>query len=418
MGTSYVSRKRKQRDESTTTVRRGASIVWKFVAFLCLQLGACTIAGLPTDAGDNGSAPAGGSESGPLAGAAIDGSALALDVRSESSDAASESSDATNESSDATSESPTNSPAAMSDVVGDSMPSNPPGPCPDSGLVNGSCAPVCGAGNFGSGGLVDGGVIDVVAGLSEGYDWPLAITADGRVLHARGADPSQEQMLLSVPSAAALNGYDTFTLVDTADASAYPPIAPDVAALTLDGTTLIAATNSYDSIVELPLAGTQLGSPAQGHFAQLNAALPQGGVLVDFVVLSADGLTFYYVISEAADSTQNGIYAATRSSTSAEFAAGALLSGNGMQLFWEITGVSSDDLTLFLEGPGWLTYILTRPNKSVPWTADSVLVDGGLSGGMRDYFDAFPTPDCQNLLATCTPGGSSLAQICELPRLN
>jgi hypothetical protein len=291
-------------------------------------------------------------------------------------------------------------------------------PCPYSDWVNGSCAPVCANANFGPGGLVNGAVINIVAGLSESYDGALSVDSRGRVLHLRGTDEQHEKMLLSVPSPTAPSGYETVTLVDSSNPSAYPPLAPDLATLTFDGTELIAANNSYDAFLEVPLADTQLGSPAAGHFTLVNAALPTGGQLASgYSVISGDGLTFYYTVSYAADSSRNGIYQATRSGAGSDFGAGTLLSGNGMQLFWGVTGISSDGLTLFLEGPGWQTYVLSRTNKSDVWTADAVLSDAGLTGGMVNYYAAFPTPDCRYMFASCSPGGTAAQRICEIPRL-
>jgi hypothetical protein len=290
--------------------------------------------------------------------------------------------------------------------------------CPYSDWVNGACAPVCGTANFGPGGLLpDGGVINVVAGLTDSFDWPLAVSAGGWVLHARGTDRLTEKMLLSVPTASHTNGYATFTLVDASHAAWYPPIATDVAAMSLDRSKIVSATNMYDGFREVALQGVQLGQPVPGHFAQVNASLPPGGMVDLGAVLSADELTFYYAVEHASDWTQDGLYVATRASASDDFGGGRLMTGSGIQLFRAVTGVSSDDLTLFLVGgPLTSTYILSRAQKSDDWSAAALLVGGGLPSGMLNYYNARPTADCRYLFATCV-AADSVPRICAVPRL-
>jgi hypothetical protein len=216
--------------------------------------------------------------------------------------------------------------------------------------------------------------------------------------------------MLGVPSATALEGYETFTLAGPSPPTT-PPIATNTGALTFDGTTVILVNAAQNGFLQAPLEGFGLGKITTGPFGTLNQTLMSGTPGVGRVVISADGLTLYFALQNPA-----GIFSATRPSTNVDFSAATLVAG--VQQFWGVTGVSSDDLTLFLIGPAWEEYVLSRAHKTDPWNADALMGDGGLLPGIVNYFNAMPTADCHFLMTNCNPGGGWItSRVCMLPRL-
>jgi hypothetical protein len=293
----------------------------------------------------------------------------------------------------------------------------PPSLCPYSDWTGDACAPVCGSGGFGDGGLVDGapfGLPNIVAGLSEDGvpNYVTGVSASGAVLHVRGVNGTQFALLLSVPSPSSSNGYLTYTL---ADSSVQPALPFDVLTvrLTFDGESVYMTDTAHSSFLIAPLVAMTIGTPAPGPFAALNEGNPPGATL-GTRTLSADGLNLYYAMSNMPDPAENGMYVATRTDASAPFSAATRLPGTIQAL--DLNSVSSDDLTGFFTDPSFNMHVVSRTSTSEPWVSPDVMPDGAVVGGLLDFYGAQPTADCRFVFADCSPGGVTQTHICLLPR--
>ncbi len=292
--------------------------------------------------------------------------------------------------------------------------------CPYSDWVGDGCAPVCGNGNFGPGGVIDGGPYDglphVVPGLcSDGLICGVVgVSASGSILHIHEGSVG-DVLLLSIPSAISPTGYLTYTLIDPSQ-----PNAPQVGigateTLSFDGSWLVLETLNGDAFVEASiLPDFTVGPTTEGHFAQVNASLPQGGLFTN-PVLSADGLTLYYTVYQAANPAQDGIYASTRAAPDQPFGAGTLLGADIQAAFMAISGVSSDARTGFFVDYAYNMHVVQRGSPSDPWSAT---VDGAPTPAVVNNIGGIPTADCRFVFTPCSTGGVEHTWICQLPRLD
>jgi hypothetical protein len=306
--------------------------------------------------------------------------------------------------------------------------------CPFSDWVDGACAPVCGNGDFGEGGLEDGapfgynggpGLPNVVQSLSVygGYNFVCGVSASGAVLHrlwASNGTTSGWALQLSIPNPAVPTSYSTYTVVDPTLPNPPALSLQNNAAITIDGATLIVDTPYNNGFQVASLVGNRLGPLDPGPFAAFNQSVPSG-TNVGFPVISADGLTLYFTQLTPPDETPAGIYATTRTDTTQQFATfpqSQLLQGN-VQVMWLMTGVSSDGLTAFFQGPNWILHVVTRPNTSAAWISPEVMSGGSVVGGVQFNLSGHPTADCRYVFTDCNPGGgAAYTAVCQLPLLH
>jgi hypothetical protein len=369
---------------------------------------ACSVSDLPisrSDAGD-GSAEASVVDS-PGAMDAIDSSPGAPDAADESSPGTP----------DATGDGEAGMLDAASDEATAPIESGAPASvCPYSDWTGNGCAPVCGTGNFGPGGLNDGGpdqgLIGVVSALSvvDIADGMCGVAADGSILHIRAVGQNQWKLLLSVPSTVSSDGYLTYTLLDPTQPD-QPPVAQDsYFLLTFDGKTLIFSNASSTAVEQASLQGTQIGPADDTPFAAVNQAIP-AGANVEPSAIAPDGLSLYYNVSNAPNPAADGIYVATRTDTDHAFPAGSLLGQDIQAAFMLINGVSIDNLTGFFTDWSYQLHVVSRGSATVPWTA------AGAGAAIPNNLVAIPTGDCRFIFDNCSGGGSAQTEICMLPRL-
>jgi hypothetical protein len=319
-------------------------------------------------------------------------------------------------------------------VDGDSAADAASPPCPYSDWVDGACASVCGSGDFGDGGLVDGapfgynggpGLPYVVQSLSVygGFNFVCGVSASGAVLHrlwASNGTTSGWALELSIPDPAVPSSYFTYTVFDPTQPDAAALSLQNNAALTLDGTTLIVDKPNNDGFQVASLAGNRMGTLDAGPFTAFNQSVPPG-TNVGFPVISGDGLTLYFTQLTPPDETPAGIYATTRTDTSQPFATfpqSQLLQGN-VQVMWLMTGISSDGLTAFFQGPNWILHVVSRPNARAAWISPEVMPDGSVVGGVQFNLAGHPTADCRYVFTDCNPGGgAAYTAVCQLPLLH
>ncbi len=233
-----------------------------------------------------------------------------------------------------------------------------------------------------------------------------------------GASASGDSLLLLRASFAECVGApDTLlTIADAATSGATNYVSQDITSamhadgfsgaeatmtLSADGLTIIGVANLQFRQVSRPIAGaTNFGFPIVGPFAQINAAL--GGVTtLEWPLLSADGLAFYYHVSAGIGV---GTYESLRASTSDPFPAGTLMP-DAIQQFGAVTGISSDRLTLFVTAD-FGTSIMTRPTLADAFS----LAPNQMAPGSA--YRVVPIDSCYLLIGTCEPGGCANEDIC------
>jgi hypothetical protein len=182
--------------------------------------------------------------------------------------------------------------------------------------------------------------------------------------------------------------------------------------LSSDGETLIMTTADRKSFARSRVLGATVSPADPGEFRDL---LP-GSITnrtVSFPVLSADGLTLYYLVDDPAAEPGDvgplrGSYASTRADLRSPFSAGVRLPGRARRYEY-VTGVSSDGLSLFMKFD-WETYVLVRTSTDEPFGDPALWVNPARLPGWR----TLPLAGCAHLLTTSTPGGCANEDIAYL----
>ena len=167
-----------------------------------------------------------------------------------------------------------------------------------------------------------------------------------------------------------------------------------------DGRSMILANPDRRGFVRVPLP---IGSAPLEDLGVLVPDAPPH-VTAKFPVLSADQRTLYYRVIDwpvgAADSGPlDGMYSTTRADARVPFTPGTHMPGRA-RMYDYPTGVSSDGLTLFVEGD-YRTHVLVRASVDQAFNDPAEGMLPALLPGWR----AVPTADCQRIATTWTPGG-------------
>jgi hypothetical protein len=278
--------------------------------------------------------------------------------------------------------------------------------CGDERTVDcGACPPVCTDLEFALGAFIDEinatGQQDAIAGHSASGTTLLtqrrAVCAGPFTLlltDGIGTQPTTSD-ITGLPNLAAMNTEREAAVTLTADG------------LTLLGTTrtdtgLVAATRSAIGNVDF--------SPATaGTFAAITVPAAPG--FLSNPVLSADGLELYYQVLNLGPGL-DGIYSSVRGSTAQAFPPGARTTDPFLQEQAFVTGISSDRLSLFVQGNQGM-FVLTRTAVAQPFTNTNAPALPPQVPGFRTR----PLGDCQTLIGTCT-GGCLNEETCRISHTN
>jgi len=170
--------------------------------------------------------------------------------------------------------------------------------------------------------------------------------------------------------------------------------------LAADGKSMILANSERRGFVRVPLP---IGSAPLEDLGTLITDGPASAT-VRFPVLSADERTLYYRVIDwpvgAPDAGPlDGIYSSVRSDRQVAFVPGTRLPGRARHYDYP-TGVSSDGLSLFVEGD-YRTHVLVRASTDQAFNDPGEGMLPALLPGWR----AAPLTDCRRIATTWTPGG-------------
>ncbi|MEO6777264.1 MAG: hypothetical protein ABI467_30330 [Kofleriaceae bacterium] len=181
-------------------------------------------------------------------------------------------------------------------------------------------------------------------------------------------------------------------------------LAPDgltIIGAAMDGRTFLAAKRSA-------IGTTDFSAAAAGDFATVNTGIPAAPASVQWPLLSADGLAFYYHVAGASDTTMNGEYEALRASTALPFPVGTKMPA-AVQAFGGISGMSSDRMTAFMVN-GFGTQLLTRTSLGQPFSMPATSTAPGMA------YRVTPISGC-TAIGTCEPGGCQNEAVCTWTNL-
>ena len=268
------------------------------------------------------------------------------------------------------------------------------GTCADGeGCVVGVCkTPVCSTFNYTSevnAGLSRSGLEDVVA----------AATPDGQVIVVAQAQSSCSafHMILADETAPGSGTYAPQD-VTTQLAGLGMFIGRESYAITADGLTLIGLSmdgKSWMTTTRSAIHQLDFAPASTNDFAAINAT---NGGQFEAPVISADGLEFFYTITQA-DATTNGIYSAVRVSTALPFPAGTRLPAP-VQDDQYVASESADRLTLFLFKP-FQSDVLTRSSTNGAWINPNAPAAPPAIAG----WDHKVLADCMHLVGVDTTAG-------------
>jgi hypothetical protein len=249
----------------------------------------------------------------------------------------------------------------------------------------------------------------------------LVVGPPSRQTALTGASTSGQSLLYLQTPVGALCGSFALTVADEAVAGTLPYVAQSLGQVTNlngfskgeetlilapDGLTIIGAAAASPTFLESKRSAigmTDFSLAAAGDFATLNTGIPASPASVNWPVLSADGLAFYYHVAGATDTAKNGEYEALRTSTAMAFPVGTLMPA-AMQTFGGISGMSSDRMTAFM-AMGFGTALMTRTSLLQPF---SVPTSGTAPGAA---FRVMPIAGC-TAIGTCEPGGCQNEDVC------
>ncbi len=230
------------------------------------------------------------------------------------------------------------------------------------GCVVGVClTPVCSTFNYTS---------EVNAGLSRAglEDTVAAATPDGQVIVVAQAQTSCGEFHMIVADET-VSGSGTYTPQDvTTQLAALGMFAGrEGYAITADGLTLIGKSTdskSWMATTRSAIHQVDFAPASTTDFAAINATITGNSGQFGAPVISADGLEFFYAITQT-DANTNGIYSAVRSSTAVPFPAGIRLPPP-VQDDEYVASESADRLTLFLFTP-YQSDVLIRSSTNGAW---------------------------------------------------
>jgi hypothetical protein len=172
-------------------------------------------------------------------------------------------------------------------------------------------------------------------------------------------------------------------------------------AITADGLTLIGKSmdgKSWMTTTRSAIHQLDLAPASTTDFAAINATIASNGGQFVGPVISADGLEFFYAITQA-DANTNGIYSSVRASTALPFPAGTRLPPP-VQDDQYVASESADRLTLFLFKP-FQSDVLTRSSTSGAWTNPNAPAAPPAIGG----WDHKVLADCVHLVGVSSTAG-------------
>jgi hypothetical protein len=253
------------------------------------------------------------------------------------------------------------------------------------------CASVCSAHEFTVSAPIPG---ISVSGRQEAL---LGVSGDGeQILYLAGTHCSIDRMWLAHRTG---DRYESIDVTDQLDLHRVA-LFEGCCTLAADGRSIVLARVDRKGFVRVPLPITP------GKLEDLGTLVPAGssGVTASYPVLSADERTLYYRAIDAANaaadpSSVDGNYTSSRAETRVAFAPGARMPGRGRQYDY-VTGVSSDQLSLFMEGD-YRTHVLARASVDQPFADPGAGMLPALLPGWR----AAPLADCRRIATTWTPGG-------------
>jgi hypothetical protein len=174
--------------------------------------------------------------------------------------------------------------------------------------------------------------------------------------------------------------------------------APDVAELSWDGKKIILGSADRTRFLLFPISDGVVGDGSVGPFGPINGAVAPGALLYR-PVLSADELTFYFQ-TVSTNQAVAGIYFSVRTTITEDFPPATKMP-DAFQNYMAVNAVSADDLTLFVSGSDFNSYLFTRTDRLQPFTNPN----GNLRPPMIPLFGARPFDGCAAVIGTCTPGG-------------
>jgi hypothetical protein len=151
------------------------------------------------------------------------------------------------------------------------------------------------------------------------------------------------------------------------------------------------------------LGAANFGLGVVGPFANIDAAL-NGVTSLQWPVISADGLAFYYRVTSSSGGPAVGIYESVRASTNEPFPAATYMPA-AVQQFAGVSAISSDRLTLFVT-QNFGTALMTRASINDAFAVPATQQAPGHA------YRIVPIDDCQKLIGTCEPGGCQNEDVC------
>jgi hypothetical protein len=224
----------------------------------------------------------------------------------------------------------------------------------------------------------------------------LGVSGDGEeILYLAGTHCSLDRLWLAHRTG---DRYESIDVTDQLDRHRVA-LFEGCCTLAADGHAMVLARADRHGFMRVPLPITS------GNVDDLGTLVPGAtdSITANYPVLSADERTLYYRMIDpagAADpSSLDGNYTTTRADSHALFAPGKRMPGRARQYDY-VTGVSSDQLSLFMEGD-YRTHVLARASVDQPFADPGIGMLPALLPGWR----AAPLGDCRRIATTWTPGG-------------
>jgi hypothetical protein len=271
-------------------------------------------------------------------------------------------------------------------------------------------APVCASLIFGGGTPIASAVTAEVQNMVAG------ITPDGSsMLIKRGtaANPCADYTVL-IADAMPPNSM-SYVLTQVTPPAGMDLVNEEFATISDDGLEIIAANTAHTGFLGTVRSGpgkVDFGAPVGADYVNIVAT----GTQVFYNPYLAPGqLAFYYQVGGDTNAANNGIYEATRPTTSVPFDAGVLMPAP-VQDYAYVTARSSDGMTLFVQDSNYGMAALTRTSLSQPFVNPNAPAAAPIIPGFRTR----PLTTCTTLVGTCVPpgqpyGGCRGEQICTFP---
>jgi hypothetical protein len=201
-------------------------------------------------------------------------------------------------------------------------------------------------------------------------------------------------------------GAMSYTLSDLATLCSSFACSEEAMTLTGDGLTIIgrSTTGVFVSSSRSAIGMTDFGAPTSAGFANVNAALPAGG-MITWPFLTRDGLSLSFSISSATNTAADGIYQTTRASPADPFPAAVLATGD-VAAFYGLTGIADDGMTAFMATGSYRTQLLTRTSTSQAFSTAASSTPPG------EAWRVIPLSGCGTVIGTCEPGGCQGEDVC------